>query len=870
MQQYHDFKEQHPDCVLFFRMGDFYEMFYEDAKIAHKAMGVTLTQRTKGVPMAGVPYHSVQGYLNRMLAAGYRVAVCDQMENPAQAKGVVRREVTRVLTPGTLTDEALLEEGRQNPLAAVVTSPKGGGAAIAWAELSTGAFRLVSTEAESLVDELARIAPCEVLFEEADDGRVPEPMARIAQAVGSPAVARPAWQFGRHEAVQTIHQQYQVATLDGFGLSEDDPALRAASAIIHYLWETQAPNRDDKRLPHLRPPTRQAPGDYLVIDRTSLASLEIERTARSGSREGSLLACIEDCVTAMGKRTLRQWLCYPLAHHEPIERRQAAVAAMVEDGKLLERTRSVLGEVQDVQRIIGRISVGRATPRDLVGLGGSAAQAQRLVGLLAGHEALRTYHETLLEIADQLNTLADRIAAACVDTPPAHMREGGLIRDGHDAELDECRRLKSDSGAWLSNYQRQLSEQTGIASLKVGYNKVFGYYIEVTAVHRDRAPDEWTRKQTLKNAERFITPELKEYEEKALSAQERAIAREQRLFDDLCALAKQLLEPLHRFANTVADLDVLGCFASCAVRNRYARPRIVDDPVLDIRGGRHPVLDRLLADRFVANDLALGGDADGTLALITGPNMAGKSTYIRQAALITLLAHTGGFVPADAATVGLCDRIFTRIGASDELHTGQSTFMVEMTETARICHHATRRSLVILDEIGRGTSTLDGLSLAWSLTEYLAAKGGRTLFATHYHELTKLADRIDAVVNLNVSVREWKDRIVFLHRIVPGAADRSYGIHVAKLAGIPAAVVERADELLSQLSVNQAGTTTIGPPPDARQMTLFKEYLPHPAVEDLREVDVNTISPLEAFDLLRKLREKVSVGAAPEEPSPAN
>ncbi|MEX0885077.1 MAG: DNA mismatch repair protein MutS [Phycisphaeraceae bacterium] len=894
MRQYHRFKEQHPGCVLFFRMGDFYEMFHDDAQLAHKVLGVALTQRTEGVPMAGVPYHAVENYLRRMIEAGHRVAVCDQVEDAAQAKGVVERDVTRVVTPGTLTDEALLDEGRENPLAAIAFLGEQE-VALAWAELSTGDFQLARLDADAARDELARLGATELLYCETATGDVPPRVAALAAATGCAMTARPAWQMRADEAAEVLRRQFGVAHLAGFGFDDDDPALAPAGAIVHYLLETQATRRafdnpdapatadpkseirNPKSLPHLRPPRRFTRSAHLVIDQTSLRSLEVERTLRSGNIEGSLLGVFRGCMTAMGKRRLRQWLCYPLSEREAIERRQRVVEALVGDSRFLDELRAALDGVQDVQRIAGRLAVRRALPRDLVALGRSAGQVGAVEHLLAERPSVVGYHERAAKLVEALDKLAGRIGEACVDDPPAHLRDGGLIRDGYDAELDESRGLQQDSHAWLARYQKQLAEATGISPLKVGYNRVFGYYIELTATNRAKAPADWTRKQTLKNAERYITAELKDYEQKVLSAETRGVAREQALFAGLCELARQQSEALHAFGELVAELDVLACFARRAVRGRYVKPAVVDEPVLDVRGGRHPVLDEMLGDRFVPNDVALGTEAaEGTggasLALITGPNMAGKSTYIRQAALITLLAHTGSFVPADAATVGLCDRIFTRIGAADELHTGQSTFMVEMTETANICHHATERSLVILDEIGRGTSTLDGLALAWALAEQLAAQRPRCLFATHYHELTALAERLPGIVNLNVTVREWQDQIVFLHRIVPGAADRSYGIHVAKLAGLPASVVARADELLSQLAVSHEQAPPPPSPPTVageadngeahkqrqrEQMSLFTEYVPHPVVEELRGIDINSLTPLQAFDALRRLRERV-------------
>jgi len=979
MRQYRRFKEQHPGCVLFFRMGDFYEMFYDDAELAHRVLGVTLTQRTEGIPMAGVPYHAVEGYLRRMIQAGHRVAVCDQVQDASEAKGVVERDVTRVVTPGTLTDESLLDEGRENHLAAVRWLGQSGSrgkpgqdasrhdpasgelVAVAWAELSTGAFGVGVFDASRVADELARVGPKELLYAETSDGDEPARVTELCGAIGAVSTPRPGWQFRTAEARETLCKQFGVTTLAGFGFNDDDDALGPAGAVVSHLLETQKPGAGGKTgqgrrviaqgvgpdqvgdgrdpgqaaprhdpasgvvsggLPHLRPPVRYEPTAHLEIDRVTLRSLEVERTLRSESADSSLLGVFESrlskspgshgttsgrgtsgggtsggCVTAMGRRTLRRWLCYPLREREPIERRQRQVGAMVEDHRLTDGLRQTLDTVHDVERIIGRVSVGRATPRDLVALGGSVSRVGRLVELLDARPAFAEHHETLAQAAAELTPIAERITSACVDAPPAHLREGGLIRDGFDAELDEARTLQRDSHQWLARYQKQVTEQTGVPSLKVGFNKVFGYYIEVTAANRPKMDAfldgeggaAWTRKQTLKNAERFITPELKEFEGKVLSAESRAVAREQALFAQLCDEAATRIESLRAFAQAASELDVLQCFATRAVRRKYCRPTIVDEPGLKIVNGRHPVLDELMGDRFVGNDVGLGrGPVDqnedepdaATLKLITGPNMAGKSTFIRQTALITLLAHTGSWVPADAATIGLCDRIFTRVGANDELHAGQSTFMVEMTETANICHHATPRSLVILDEIGRGTSTFDGLSLAWAITEHLAAVGCRTLFATHYHELTSLADTLAGVGNLHVTVREWDEQVVFLHRVQPGATDRSYGIHVAKIAGLPPEVVQRAKQVLTDLEsqpvrhaaggAKAAGTDKTGTPPQATgnsQLGLFTEYIDHPALDQLRRLDLNALSPLEAFDQLRRLQAHAN-GQAPDADAP--
>jgi DNA mismatch repair protein MutS len=944
MRQFEHFKKQHPDCVLFFRMGDFYEMFHDDAKLAHQVLGVTLTQRTEGVPMAGVPYHAVEGYLRRMIQAGYRVAVCEQVEDPAVAKGVVKRDVTRIITPGTLTDESLLDEGVENPLVALVfeqSPPKSEPAAAspdrphrgrlgeqeaattdttvhaAWVELSTGAFRVARFESGTWADELQRLRPRELLYADDDSGKPPAAIAELARSLHAVATPRPAWQFRLRDAAEALRRQFQVATLEGFGLSEQDDDSAAliapAGAVLQYLLETQrhGDGAARERLPHLRPPRRYQREAHMVIDPISLRSLEVDQTLRSGQVEGSLLGVLRSCVTAMGKRLLRHWLCYPLSQRHEIEQRQRAVGALVEDHRFLADLRGALGHVQDVQRIASRIGVGRATPRDVVALGRSAAQAVALARLLTDRPAVRPWYDALVDVSVPLAELGHHITSHCVDAPPAHLREGGLIRDGVDAQLDEQRSLQRDSHQWLARYQKQLIEETHIPSLKIGYNKVFGYYIEVTAAHRDKPPDAWSRKQTLKNAERYITPQLKEFEDKVLGAESRAVAREQALFAELCDAAAAKLDELNTLAETAAELDVLACFASRAVKGRYVRPVIVDEPVLDIRGGRHPVLDEMLGDQFVPNDVELGSGGWGlgagsenenpvaldsaprhtstrtssspnprpqtpdptprtlnpnsaTLALITGPNMAGKSTYIRQTALIVLLAHTGSFVPADSVTVGLCDRIFTRVGASDELHAGRSTFMVEMTETANIVNNATDRSLVIIDELGRGTSTFDGLSLAWAIAEFLAQVRCRTLFATHYHELTQLAGQYDNVANLNVTVREWQDQIVFLHRIVPGATDRSYGIHVAKLAGLPRKVVERAHGLLAQLAVSHEGDIAPLSQPAAAtarpQPGLFDAApasQPHPVIDELRRLDMTALSPMQAFDLVRQWRERI-------------
>ncbi len=905
MRQYLAFKAKHPACVLFFRMGDFYEMFDDDAVTAHKTLGISLTERSKGIPMAGVPFHSADTYLRRMIEAGHRVAVCDQIQDPKQAKGIVERAVTRILTPGTLVDESLLADDTPNTLACIAPAPATATSngspqsdaqwAIALVELSTGAFSIALAPQREVIDELTRARACEILYPQPDDSAAEPPeVAHIRESLDIQTTPRPDWQFRPAESLEALLEQFSVASLAGFGLQDDHPALPAAGAIIRYLRETQAidnarPTSEGLRsgttaalslrarsLAHLAPPRLLDRTKQMRIDAVSLRALEIERTMRSGATDGSLVSVFKSCRTPMGRRLLREWLCAPLADKAEIESRHKRVATLISDRRLADELDDQLANVQDVSRIAARIALARATPRDIVALGRSLAPIDALINLLDASPAFAPLRTRLTSARDTVAPLAQRIEHTCVDSPPAHLRDGGLIKSGIDPELDEARALQSASNSWLAEYQAQLIEEHDLPSLKVGYNKVHGYFIELPAAQALRAPVLFTRKQTLKNAERYITPELKDYENKVLSAADRAVQREHELFADLCAEASSTTNTLSQYAAAVAELDVLACFALKATSAAWIQPTITDDRALNITQGRHPVLESILHDRFVPNDLALGIDPEtnkpaAKLALITGPNMAGKSTFIRQTALLVILAHAGSFVPAESATIALTDRVFTRIGADDALHQGQSTFMVEMVETANILHNATPRSLVVLDEVGRGTSTLDGLSLAWAIAEHLADQSGpapRTLFATHYHELTDLADRAPSdVANLHVAVREWGDQIVFLHNIRPGRTNRSYGIHVARLAGMPQQTIQRANELLESLAVSHEGahrdTASI---PDrteqsADQLPLFTEYLPHPVVQQLKEVKIESLTPLEAFDTLRKLRDSIDEAA---------
>ncbi|MDB5358441.1 MAG: mismatch repair protein MutS [Phycisphaerales bacterium] len=858
MRQYQQFKTQYPGYVLFFRMGDFYEMFWEDAKTAAKTLGVALTSRSRGglgaedaIPMAGVPFHAVESYLRKMIAAGHKVAICEQMEDPALAKGVIRRDVVRLMTPGTLTDDPLLDGSSENFLAAVafhVTKSDGYRAGLAWVDLSTGACVAASGSEGQMLDEIARLHPSEIIVPELPSGRPHEIGDRIA-ALGIKAVtARPGWQFTPHHAREQIQRQWQVKTAGGFGFSDDDPAVFATAAVLSYLEETQKTG-----LAHLRPLRRHVVEDHLSIDPASWRSLEIDRTVRSNSTEGSLLSAIERTRTSMGGRLLRQWLRYPLCDLEHITARQNAIAAFLESPAALRGVVEKLDSVCDIERIIGRIAVGRAGPRDLAALGKCL---QSLPGLLDQLQSLARAGDIAPELEKLRGFCSEQaayLARAIKADPAPHLREGGVIADGFDPELDRLRDVGTNSNQWLAKFQARLAGESGISSLRIGFNKVFGYYIEVTDSHRAKVPAEWTRKQTVKNAERYITEELKKFEEEALGAQDKAVALELSLFEQVRQALLPHVAPFQELAHGLARVDVLAGLAALAAERRYCRPTVVEERVLEIVDGRHPVLEQQLGSEFVANDTRFA--ADDSLALITGPNMAGKSTYIRQVALIGLLAQVGSYVPAKSATVGLLDRLFTRIGASDELHTGQSTFMVEMTETANILNNATERSLVILDEIGRGTSTLDGLSLAWAIAEHVAANlRCRTLFATHYHELTDLAQRFKGVKNLNVAVREWEDQVVFLHRIVEGGTDRSYGIHVARLAGVPRPVLERARQLLSELAVHHVSRTRSARGRKVENDDQF-ELFADPAKELLKTLastQIENLTPVQAFDLLRK------------------
>jgi DNA mismatch repair protein MutS len=796
MQQYREAKERHPGMLLLFRMGDFYELFDADAEVAARVLGLTLTSRDKTIPMAGFPHHALDNHLRKLLHAGLRVAICDQVEDPALAKGLVRREVTRVVTPGTLTEDDLLDPRQPNHLAAVWAAGAAARSVIglAWVDLSTGQFQAADVPWPRLADELSRLAPAECLAAESNPGRLAD---RLREAAPSMAITeRPDWTFDLATARAALFHHFGVSSLGGFGFHDSQPCLVSAGALLLYLQETLKASL--AHLSRLRPFLQDT---FLLLDEVTRRSLELTRTLREGEREGSLLALLDRTVTPMGARLLQEWLVAPLANRRAIEARLDAVAELKDAHARRQELRTGLDEAFDLQRLTARVSTGRASPRDLA----AVAQTLRLLPHLkakitARRAALLCDLESRLELCPELRTALD---TALVESPPLSAREGDIIRRGYDAELDELHAIARGGKEWIARFQADEITRTGIASLKVGFNKVFGYYIEITHTHASKIPSDYQRKQTLKNAERYITPELKAYEEKVLTAEEKIYQREYELFvalrDQVAAQTGRLLQT----AEVLATLDVLAALAELADSRHYCRPELCDEPVLEIADGRHPVLDQTLPPgTFVPNDSRLGPEA-GLFLLITGPNMAGKSVYIRQVALLTLLAQMGSFVPARQARIGMADRIFTRVGASDELSRAQSTFMVEMTEAANILNNATSKSLVILDEIGRGTSTYDGVSLAWAITEYLHdVVGCRALFASHYHELAQLAEKLPGLRNYNVLVREWEDEIIFLHKIAAGSADKSYGIHVARLAGVPDEVLTRAGEVLAELEAH--------------------------------------------------------------------
>jgi DNA mismatch repair protein MutS len=844
MQQYREAKERHPGMLLLFRAGDFYELFYEDAEVVARVLGLTLTSRDKTIPMAGFPHHALEPHLRKLLRSGHRVAVCDQVEEASQAKGrLIRREVTRVVTPGTLTEDDLLDPRQPNHLVALTSLGSGARAPVglAWVDLSAGLFQAADFPRERLSDELGRLSPSECLVGEMASTTEAAPvLARLRETMPDLTVTlRPDWTFDPASARGSLYNHFQVSTMAGFGFDDDQPCLAAAGALLLYLQETLKAG-----LGHLRRLRPYAGNRFLFLDEVTRRSLELTRTLRDNSREGSLLSVLDRTVTAMGARLLQEWLLSPLADRAPIEARHLAVAELLDDHSLRQDVRAALSDSFDLQRLTARVSTGRASPRDLAAVSRTLALLPRLKAKLTARRApLLVELEKRIELCPDLR---EQLDSALVDDPPQSAKEGGVIRRGYDADLDGWHDMATGGKEWIARFQADEIRRTGIPSLKVGYNQVYGYYIEITNAHASRVPPEYQRRGTLKNAERYITPQLKEYEEKVVTAQEKIYQREYELF---AALRERVAEQMVRLLGTaeaMAQLDVLAGLAELAAERSYCRPVLADEPVLEVKDGRHAVLDQTLPPgTFVPNDARMGPE-QGIFLLITGPNMGGKSVYIRQVAILTLLAQMGSFVPARAARIGLADRIFTRVGASDELSRAQSTFMVEMTEAANILNNAGPRSLVILDEIGRGTSTYDGVSLAWGITEYLHDTiGCRTLFATHYHELAELSERLSGLRNYNVLVHEGDDGIIFLHKLAAGSADKSYGIHVAQRAGVPESVLVRARQVLTELEAHHLETPERTGEhlrrPKVIQASLFAGTT-DPVLEDLRGFDPEGMS----------------------------
>jgi DNA mismatch repair protein MutS len=860
MRQYNEIKRQHKDALLFFRMGDFYELFFEDAKLAAKVLGITLTSRSKGegaIPMAGMPHHSSESYIRRLIKAGYKVAICDQLQDPDEAKGIVDRGVTRIITPGTVTEDTLLEDKSNNYLMAVLETNSMLG--LSWIDLSTGRFEVEDIQKELLFDEFARLNPSELLLPEETVRNNTSFMERVRAECDGIVTSRPDWEFSKDTAYRILTEHFGTTSLEGFGCEDLGPSLGAAGAVIQYLRETQKTS-----IKHIGKIQKHQTDNRILIDKATQQSLELTQTMRTRDREGSLLGVIDQTKTPMGARLFREWVISPLRISAEIKYRQLGVKELFEKSELRRELRNILGDIYDIERISTKVSCGRANARDLVSLKQSLSKLPALKEKLTFCISdILVSIEQQIDVLDEVRTL---IGTAIVPDPPPMIKDGGLIREGYDATLDELKYISKNGKSWIANFQAEEIARTGINSLKVGFNKVFGYYIEVTNIHKDNIPKTYIRKQTIKNAERFITPELKDYETKVLTADERAKDLEYDIFIQIREQVGAFTPQLQKTSEAIALIDVLSALANLAVENRYIMPEITDSLELKITDGRHPVLDRkLVGESFVPNDVNLDGIND-KIMVITGPNMAGKSTYIRQIALLVLMAQMGSFIPAREAVIGTVDRIFTRVGASDELSRGQSTFMVEMNETSNILNNATERSLIILDEVGRGTSTFDGVSIAWAITEYIYQHiKARTLFATHYHELTELSILFPGIKNYNIAVKEWGDEIIFLRKIIEGGTDKSYGIHVARLAGIPKEVIQRARIILNNL---EAATLDVNGKPkfapmksaqDKKQTAQLKLFVSKQdmVIEEIKKLDTTRISPIDALNKLDELKKKL-------------
>ena len=870
MQQYIKTKEEHKDCILFYRLGDFYEMFFDDALTASRELEITLTGKNCGqeerAPMCGVPYHAVEGYLNRLVSKGYKVAICEQVEDPKTAKGIVKREVVRIVTPGTNLNAQALDETKNNYIMCIVYIADKYGLSVA--DVSTGDYFVTELDSSrKLLDEIYKFAPAEIICNEAFYMSGMD-LADLKNRLGIAIYALESWYFDDNACIKTLKEHFHVSVLEGLGLSDFDCGMIGAGALLQYLYETQKTS-----LAHMTSITSYTTGKYMLLDSSTRRNLELCETLREKQKRGSLLWVLDKTKTAMGARMLRSYLEQPLIDCQEIIKRLDAVEELKKEAISREEIREYLSPVYDLERLVSRITYQSANPRDITAFKGSLQMLPHIKYILGdlGASLLKDLYKEL----DPLEDLYQLIEMAIVEEPPLAMKEGGVIRDGYNDDVDILRRAKSEGKSWLASLEAEEREKTGIKNMKIKYNKVFGYYLEVTNSNKDMVPDYYTRKQTLANAERYIIPRLKELEDTILGAEDKLYALEYTLFCDIRDRIAAEVIRIQTTAKAIAKIDVFASLAFVAERQNYIRPGMNEKDTIDIKNGRHPVVEKMIPnDMFIANDTYLD-DKKNRISIITGPNMAGKSTYMRQTALIVLMAQVGSFVPAQSANIGIVDRIFTRVGASDDLASGQSTFMVEMTEVANILRNATSNSLLILDEIGRGTSTFDGLSIAWAVVEHISNHkilGAKTLFATHYHELTELEGKIESVNNYCIAVKEKGDDIVFLRKIVKGGADKSYGIQVAKLAGVPESVITRAKEIVLELSdadittrVHDISVQAQEDKPKAKrydevdlaQISLFDTVKDDDVLDELKEIDIGNLTPMDALNTIYRLQNKL-------------
>ena len=872
MQQYVKTKEEYKDCILFYRLGDFYEMFFEDALTASKELEITLTGKDCGLeeraPMCGVPYHAVDSYLTRLVSKGYKVAICEQVEDPKLAKGLVKREVVRIVTPGTNMDTQALDETKHNYIMCIVYVADRYGISIA--DISTGDFLVTELDStRKLMDEITKFNPSEIICNQPFYVSGMD-FEDLRHRLGITVYALDSWYFDDELCRKALKEQFHTESLNGLGLEDYDVGVIAAGAVLQYLKETQktAISNLTRLIPYVT-------GKYMIIDSSTRRNLELVETLREKMKRGSLLWVLDKTKTAMGARLLRSFLEQPLIEISEINRRQEAIQELNENAISREELREYLNPIYDLERLISKISYKSANPRDLVAFKTSLSMIPPIKYLLSSFQS--PLIQEIYRDMDELSDICQLIEKSIVDDPPIAIKDGGIIKEGYFQEIDRLRKAKTDGKSWLSELEAKEREKTGIKNLRIKFNKVFGYYLEVTNSYKDLVPDYYTRKQTLANAERYITPELKELEDLILGAEEKLFSLEYDLFGEIRDTIAREIVRIQTTARAVAAIDVFASLAYVAEKNNYVRPKMNEKGVIDIKNGRHPVVELMLQnDLFIANDTYLD-NGNNRISIITGPNMAGKSTYMRQTALIVLMAQIGSFVPAESAKIGIVDRIFTRVGASDDLASGQSTFMVEMTEVANILRNATHNSLLILDEIGRGTSTFDGLSIAWAVVEHISNTkllGAKTLFATHYHELTELEGKLSSVNNYCIAVKEKGDDIVFLRKIVKGGADKSYGIQVAKLAGVPDSVIERAKELVEELSnaditakvkeIQAVGSKTKAKPKpkkydqvDLEQMSLFDTVSDEDILKELNDIDVSTLTPIDALNTIYRLQNRL-------------